>query len=68
IDLNQAEARRFLEEYLDTEANRLSAGFRETLYRQTRGNPLFTVELLRDMQERGDLVRDKKGRWEEGPA
>ena len=38
------------------------------LYRQTRGHPLFTVELLRGMQERGDLVQDPEGRWVEGPA
>ncbi|NIO71701.1 MAG: hypothetical protein GTN71_22395, partial [Anaerolineae bacterium] len=40
----------------------------EMLYRQTRGHPLFTVELLRGMQERGDLVQDREGRWVEGPA
>ena len=38
------------------------------LYRQTRGHPLFTVELLRGLQERGDLVQDPEGRWVEGPA
>lgn len=36
------------------------------LYRQTRGHPLFTVELLRGLQQRGDLVRDPEGRWVEG--
>lgn len=68
IDLAQAEGRLFVEEYLDTEPNRLGAGFRETLYRQTGGHPLFTVELLHGMQERGDLIRDNKGLWMEGPA
>ena len=68
IDLAQAEGRRFVEEYLDTEPNRLSAGFRETLYRQTRGHALFTVELLHGMQDRGDLIQDGEGRWMEGPA
>jgi hypothetical protein len=29
---------------------------------------LLTIELLRDMQERGDLVRDEAGRWVEGPV
>jgi predicted ATPase len=38
------------------------------LYRQTRGHPLFTVELLRGLQEQGDLVRDSEGRWIAGPA
>jgi predicted ATPase/DNA-binding SARP family transcriptional activator len=68
IDLTQADGRLFVEEYLDTEPNRLSAGFHETLYRQTRGHPLFTVELLHGMQERGELIQDGEGRWMEGPA
>ena len=42
--------------------------FRDILYRQTRGHPLFTTELLQGLQERGDLVRDAEGRWIEGPA
>jgi len=68
IDLAQAEGRPFVEEYLDTEPNRLSPRFRETLYQQTKGHPLFTVELLHGMQERGDLIRDSQGRWMEGSA
>jgi predicted ATPase len=38
------------------------------LYRQTRGHPLFTVELLRGLQEQGDLARDAEGFWVEGLA
>ena len=53
---------------LDSEPNRLGFAFRGMLYRQTHGHPLFTVELLRGMQERGDLVRDAEDRWVEGPA
>jgi predicted ATPase len=34
----------------------------------TRGHPLFTIELLRGMQERGDLVQDENGYWVEGPT
>jgi len=74
VDLNQADGRQFVEAFLDTEPNRLGPAFRETLYRRTDGNPLFTVELLRGLQERGDpsagqaLVRDETGRWVEGPA
>jgi predicted ATPase/DNA-binding SARP family transcriptional activator len=63
IDLAQAKDRQFLEQYLETEPNRLSASFSETLYRQTAGHALFTVELLRGMQERGDLVKDPAGLW-----
>ena len=68
IDLAQADGRPFVEEYLDSEPNRLSARFRETLYQRTGGHPLFTAELLHGMQERGDLVQDAEGRWMEGPA
>jgi DNA-binding SARP family transcriptional activator/predicted ATPase len=68
LDLDQAGGRDFLEAFLDTEPNDLDTAFRETLYRQTAGHPLFTIELLRDMQERGDLVRDPSGQWVEGVA
>jgi tetratricopeptide (TPR) repeat protein len=36
------------------------------IYQQTLGQPLFTVELLRGMQERGDLGQDQDGNWVEG--
>ena len=58
----------FVDAFLDSEPNNLSDAFRQTLYRQTAGHPLFTVELLRGMQERGDLVKDGNGCWVEGPA
>jgi len=67
IDLHEAESRPFLEALVDSDANRLEAGFRRTLYRQTGGHALFTVELLRGMRERGDLVKDPQGRWIAGP-
>ena len=67
LDMDQAEGRRFVEELLDTEPNRLGEGFRERLYRHTAGHALFTVELLRGLQERGDLMKDESGRWVEGP-
>ena len=68
VDLGQAESRDFIEAFLDSEPNRLGDAFREMLYRQTHGHPLFTIELLRGLQERGDLVQDPEGRWVEGPA
>jgi len=46
----------------------LSPAFHQTLDRQTGGNPLFTIELLRGMQERGDLIPDGEGYWIEGSA
>jgi predicted ATPase len=68
IDLDRAEGRGFVDAILDSEPNRLGPSFRELLYRQTGGHPLFTVELLRGLQERGDLLRDDEGRWVEGAA
>jgi DNA-binding SARP family transcriptional activator len=70
VDLDQGEqasGREFVDALLDTEPNQLGEGFRKDLAFHTRGHPLFTVELLRDMQERGDLVHDEKGRWEVAP-
>jgi len=63
-----AEVRRFVDALLDAAPNTLGPGFRQALLQQTSGHPLFTVELLRDMQSRGDLVRDREGRWCEGPS
>jgi DNA-binding SARP family transcriptional activator/tetratricopeptide (TPR) repeat protein len=69
IDLardDQAEGRAFVDAYLDAEPNRLEEAFRQKLFQRTEGHPLFTVELLRDMQDRGDLVQDGTGRWCQG--
>jgi ABC-type oligopeptide transport system substrate-binding subunit/class 3 adenylate cyclase len=71
IDLGEeskAEGMQFIEAFLDSEPNRLSDAFRQAMYRHTDGHPLFTVELLRDMQEQGDLVQDAQGFWVEGPG
>ncbi len=63
LDLAGADARAFLDAYLDAEPNDLDATFREALWHQTAGQPLLTVELLRDLEERGDLIRGGDGRW-----
>jgi len=68
VDLAQAEEVRFVGALLDSEPNRLGAAFRGALYRHTGGQALFTVELWRGLQERGDLLRDERGSWVEGPA
>lgn len=67
-EVEEAEGRRFVDRLLDTQANGLDEAFRQALYRQTGGHPLFTVELLRAMQARGDLVQDEEQGWVEGPA
>lgn len=68
LNLGQAENRALMEALLDSEPNLLETSFRDMLYRQTAGHPLFTIELLRGLQERGDLVRDSNGCWVEGPS
>jgi tetratricopeptide (TPR) repeat protein len=55
--------REFVDEYLDSEPNALDAPFRERLFAYTGGNPLFTVELVRGMQDRAELRRDRVGVW-----
>jgi predicted ATPase/DNA-binding SARP family transcriptional activator len=68
VSLGLTDSRGFVEAFLDSEPNRLGVAFREMLYRQTRGQPLFTIELLRGLQEQGDLAKDQEGYWVEGPA
>jgi adenylate cyclase len=71
VDLRQAdemEGRSFVDGLLETESNHLGEDFRRALFAHTGGHPLFTVEVLRAMQERGDLVQDAEGRWVEGPS
>ncbi len=67
VDLDQADGRRFVDALLDNEPNRLGEGFRNRLTQHTGGHALFTIELLRAFQERGDLIYDAAGRWVEGP-
>ena len=62
------EGRRFVDALLETEPNRLGERFRQALTERAEGHALFTVELLRAMQERGDLVQDEAGRWVEGTS
>lgn len=63
-----ARGRQFVDAFLETEPNHLSPAFREELYKHTEGNPLFTIELLRDLQQRGLLERDASGAWCESKA
>jgi predicted ATPase len=64
IDLAQSQGRAFIDAYIDSEPNSLDEMFRAALLRHTGGSALFVVELLRAMQERGDLVKDVQGRWQ----
>jgi len=66
IDLDKLEGQKFVDAYLDIEPNNLGNEFRKTLFMQTKGHPLFTIELFREMKEHGMIVRDQAGRWVEG--
>lgn len=71
IDLDsipERACRAFVDALIDAEPNCLGEPFRSALYHHTGGHALFTVELLRAMQERGHLVRDGDGRWVESPT
>ena len=66
IDLDRSSAetvKEFIDAMLDAEPNALEDDFRRHLAYLTEGHPLFVVELLRDMKERGDLRQDAHGRW-----
>jgi tetratricopeptide (TPR) repeat protein len=65
VDLDAADGQRFLEALFALEPNRLGSGFRAALFRQTRGHPLFTIELLRGLRDRGILAQDSKGQWDQ---
>jgi len=67
-ELTEAEGRRFVKAYLDTQPNRLGRAFREALFTQTGGHALFTVELVRELRDRGDLRQDADGQWIDGSA
>jgi tetratricopeptide (TPR) repeat protein len=66
--MQASEGRAFVDALVDTEPNQLETAFRQQLFAITEGHPLFTVELLRNLQERGDLVQDNRGRWIESAS
>lgn len=67
LEVGKTEAREFVDAYIDTEPNRLDKNFRETIFKQTKGHPLFTVELLKEMMNQSLLIKDEEGRWIQGP-
>ena len=60
--MDDASGREFVDAIIDATPTRLDADFRKALHRQTQGHPLFTVELLRDLRERGVIINDGDGR------
>jgi predicted ATPase len=67
VDMTQAiggePGRAFVDALLDTEPNRLGVDFRNRLFDHTEGHPLFTVEILRLLQDRGVLTKNDQGQW-----
>ncbi len=65
VELAQTGDPEFVDALVDSEPNRLERAFRDALFQQTRGHALFTVELLRAMQDRGELVKGEDDAWVE---
>src|SRR6185436_17517285 len=65
-ELAEVDGRHFVEAYLDTQPNRLGPAFRASLFDRTGGHALFTVELVRELRERGDVRQDDEGQWIDG--
>jgi DNA-binding SARP family transcriptional activator len=56
-------SRDFIDAFVDSEPNELDEEFREELFKLTGGHPLFTVEMVRGMQERAEIRRNQAGVW-----
>lgn len=65
IDLADSEGKAFVDALLSSEPNAFTPSFHYMLYRHTSGHPLFTIELLRGMQLRNEILRDVHGKWVE---
>ncbi|MCB0155594.1 MAG: AAA family ATPase, partial [Anaerolineae bacterium] len=62
-DQDPQQDRAFFEALIDGEPNKLDDTFRTHLFRQTGGHPLFTVELLRHLQDEQYLTWDEQEGW-----
>jgi tetratricopeptide (TPR) repeat protein len=64
LDAETEEQRRgFVSAIVDSQPNELDRSFRDALFRHTRGHALFTIELLRALQDRGCLVQSERKTW-----
>ncbi len=64
LDHIEPDARReFVDALLDSEPNALDERFRAALFDRTEGHALFTVETLRNLRERGQLVTAGEHGW-----
>jgi DNA-binding SARP family transcriptional activator len=53
----------FINAVIDLEPNLLDEDFRDLLHEHTQGNPLFLVEMLHEMKDRGNLTKDQQENW-----
>lgn len=71
IDLDSCETGEelgFVNALLDVSQNMYNMVFRKELAAVTEGHPLFVVELLREMRERGDIFQGGDGCWKASEA
>lgn len=61
LDLDNLHERGFVDALVDVRPNSLDDRFRDSLARQTAGNPLFAVELLQSLESDGVLVETPEG-------
>ncbi len=65
INLSHSQGKSFIKELLASEPNAFTPSFHHMLYDHTSGHPLFSIELLRGMQLRNEIYKDKHGKWVE---
>jgi len=65
LNLAESEGKNFINDLLRSEPNAFTPSFYQMLYLHTSGHPLFAVELLRGMQLRNEIYKDKNGNWVE---
>ena len=53
-----------LESLIDEEMPNGGIPLRNALLDETRGNPFFVGEILRNLRETGDIAQNRDGRWE----
>lgn len=66
--IKEVDRKTFVERMLDKEPNAYTTDFRNKLFERTNGNPLFVTELLALFKEEGEIVRNEKGEWANGPS
>jgi DNA-binding SARP family transcriptional activator/RecA/RadA recombinase len=63
LDLDRLGRSAFFDPWLDPFPVAYPASFKDALYHTTQGIPLYVIELLRGLQERGNLAINASGAW-----